>query len=173
MQRTTLYLVLCLISLVFAISCSGTGGGIIAPPSGETTPENETLNAAASEPGTTAFLGLWQFSIDTNAGTVDITRLREADKIINVLGFMEPPPLSSMDLDWADLDIDPEGDDRCGRNPQTPHTGCGIHRLRCPRGVFRAGGCQYRRADHHHRARSSSAVCRSDTRTACSARRTA
>jgi hypothetical protein len=49
--------------------------------------------------------GLWQISIDPATGTGDIVQLRSADKIINVLGFMEPPPLTLMDLDWPNLVI--------------------------------------------------------------------
>ncbi len=102
MQRTIFYSLLCLLLVAFAISCSSGDGGIIAPPT------DEVNKAATVESGNTACFGLWQFSIDTTTGSVDITRLREADKIINVLGFMEPPPLSSMDLDWDDLDINPD-----------------------------------------------------------------
>lgn len=100
-RRIALSLVFVLI-LMFAISCSGGNGDLVTPPTGD-------RNVVAAEPGSTAFLGLWQFVADKATGNVDMVQLRSADKIINVLGFMEPPALTLMDLDWPALDIDFDG----------------------------------------------------------------
>ena len=100
MSRRIIVSLLFILALTFMISCSGGDGNII-------TPEPVTRdNVAAEATGGTLNLGLWQVVIDTKTGTGDIVQLRSADKIINVLGFMEPPPLTLMDLDWANLVID-------------------------------------------------------------------
>jgi hypothetical protein len=99
MSRRIIVSLIFILALTFMISCSGGDGNIVTPD-----PANRE-NVAVESTGGTLCTGLWQVVIDTNTGTGDIVRLRSADKIINVLGFMEPPPLSLMDLDWANLVI--------------------------------------------------------------------
>jgi hypothetical protein len=92
--------ILCLVlafALFAVVSCSGGGESITAP-----APEH---NAVSEANGGTLCMGLWQVVINKD-GTGDIVRLRAADQIINVLGFMEPPALVLMNLDWDTLDID-------------------------------------------------------------------
>lgn len=94
--------ILCLVlvlALFMLVSCSG-GESITAP-----APEH---NAVSEATGGTLCMGLWQVVINKD-GTGDIVQLRAADKIINVLGFMEPPALVLMNLDWDNLDIDFDG----------------------------------------------------------------
>jgi hypothetical protein len=93
----TLSLIL-IFALAFMISCSGESENIVTPTNGR-----DVVSAEAT--GGTLCFGLWQISIDPATGTGDVVQLRSADKIINVLGFMEPPPLSLMDLDWPNLVI--------------------------------------------------------------------
>ncbi len=91
---------LLIFTLAFIVSCSGESENLV-------TPETGGRDVVAAEgAGATVSLGLWQFVADKATGNIDIVQLRNADKIINVLGFMEPPPLTLMDLDWANLDID-------------------------------------------------------------------
>ena len=94
---------LCLLlifTLAFIVSCSGGSENLITPETGG----RDVV--AADEAGATVCLGLWQFVADKATGNVDIVQLRNADLIINVLGFMEPPALTLMDLDWPNLNID-------------------------------------------------------------------
>ncbi len=100
MFRSTIISLVFILALTFMVSCSGEGGNVIAPDKGE----RDVV--AAEEPGNTVCLGLWQFVADKATGEADLVQLRSADKIINVLGFMEPPPLTAMDLDWPNLNID-------------------------------------------------------------------
>jgi hypothetical protein len=58
-------------------------------------------------PGSTACFGLWNIVIDKATGSVDVTEIRNGNKIINVLGFMEPPPFVNLNIDWGTLVIDP------------------------------------------------------------------
>ena len=99
MLRSLLFSALCILLLSFLISCSGGDGNIIAPPAYEREP------AVPGEHGTTACFGLWQIAADKATGSVDVIQLRSADKILNVLGFLEPPPLTNLNLDWP-VDID-------------------------------------------------------------------
>ncbi len=100
-----------IIALMFMVSCSGGDENVIAPDpepaAGQDAVTEAGGNAVVTEAGgTTTCLGLWQVVLDPATGTGDIVQLRTAEKILNMLGFMEPPVLTNMDLDWADLDID-------------------------------------------------------------------
>ncbi len=106
--------ILCLVSflfVIFLVSCSGGGGNIVTPdPGSSAAPIDEASGQVLTPPpdvsGATTCFGLWQFVADKATGKADLVQLRTADKILNVLGFMEPPPLSLMDLDWPNLNID-------------------------------------------------------------------
>jgi len=83
------------------IGCSSGGSNIeniVAPDDND-----EKLGVEAN--GITSIFGLWQVSIDKNAGTIDAVDLRTSDLIINVLGFLEPPPLKGLTIDFATLVI--------------------------------------------------------------------
>ena len=99
MSRSLILSIVFIIALMFMVSCSGGDGNMVAP----TPTDRDTV--ATPTPGTTACFGLWQVTIDPVTGTGDIVQLRNAAKILNVLGFMEPPALTSMDLDWGDMVI--------------------------------------------------------------------
>ncbi len=43
--------------------------------------------------------GLWTFSADPEAGTLDVTRIRGGDMHLNALQFLEPPPLVNLTLE--------------------------------------------------------------------------
>jgi hypothetical protein len=87
-----------IIALVFCISCSGN------PAAPVTSADDQQIVKVSS--GETACLGLWQVAIDKDTESIDITELRTGDKIINVLGFLEPPALSKMTIDFDSLFID-------------------------------------------------------------------
>lgn len=100
MNRSSILYLVFILTLVFAISCSGGSGNVTAPG-----PVDRDVVSDAQNNGMLC-VGLWQFVADKATGNVDLVQLRSADKILNVLGFMEPPPLTSMDLDWDDLVLD-------------------------------------------------------------------
>lgn len=83
--------------IYIAISCSSGESDLITSPPDSHTP------AVSEFSGTTACFGLWQVTADKAAGTIEAIPLRGADYMLNVLSFMEPPALSSMDLDWENL----------------------------------------------------------------------
>ncbi len=103
MNRSSILYLVFILTLVFAISCSGGNGNVTAPG-----PIDRDVVSDAQ--GGTLCMGLWQVVADKATGNVDVVQLRSADKVVNVLGFMEPPPLTSMDLDWDDLFIDWDND---------------------------------------------------------------
>ena len=86
------------IFLTIVASCSQSDKDIITPS------EQQTASMVVNDG--TLCTGLWQVSIDKSTSKVDVVQLRTADKMINVLKFMEPPALTSMDIDWPDLNID-------------------------------------------------------------------
>ncbi len=90
-------LILMLAILIFS-GCSGGAG--IAP-----APVEEPAKQADEQTGTTGIWGMFEVGVDVNAGKVELTRLREADLALNVLGFMEPPALVNMTIDFDTLQI--------------------------------------------------------------------
>lgn len=98
MSRSTILCLSFILALFFMVSCSGGSGNVVAPPPGD---RDVALPEAS---GSTSCFGLWQVVIDKHTGNADITQLRAADQILNVLGFMEPPPFKCMDLPYLDID---------------------------------------------------------------------
>lgn len=71
--------------------------------SGSTTPLEPAVDGPALMPqeghqGGTMLWGAWDVAIDTETEAVEITELRTANDSLNVLGFLEPPPLSNMTI---------------------------------------------------------------------------
>ncbi len=95
MRSYILCLTLILVLLV-AVSCSG-GTEVTTPAPGH--------DAVVESAGGTICTGTWQITISKDS-SVDITQLRTADKVLNVLGFMEPPALSLMGLNNLQVDFD-------------------------------------------------------------------
>ena len=56
--------------------------------------------------GQTGLVGLWQVAIDLNNQTIEAVPARTSDLMLNVLGFMEPPALDKMTIDFDTLVID-------------------------------------------------------------------
>jgi len=50
--------------------------------------------------------GVWRVSIEKATGEVSITQLRQCDLALNVTGFLEPPPLKNLNIDFNTLLID-------------------------------------------------------------------
>ncbi len=87
-----------LIIICAALGCSGSGSPMA--PDRVSSPDMGHSGA-----GKTALVGLYQVVIDKQTSKVDITSLRSAELIVNVLGFMEPPPLVNLSIDFNTLDI--------------------------------------------------------------------
>jgi len=86
------------LTVALIIGCSSGGG------SQPTLPQVE--KPAAKDHIGTHLWGSYQVAIDKNTSKVDITQLRGANQIINVLGFLEPPVLNNMSIDFTSLVID-------------------------------------------------------------------
>lgn len=99
MNKSHVLCVLHLLVFLICISCSSGKADVLIPGTEEPSPK-------AGLSGRTTSLGLWQFIADGTTDDVMLIQLRGADKILNVLGFMEPPPLKYLDLDWPNLEID-------------------------------------------------------------------
>lgn len=52
--------------------------------------------------------GLWQLLVDRANETIDVVPMREVDFHLNALGFLEPPVLKYVNLDWKTLKFDTE-----------------------------------------------------------------
>jgi hypothetical protein len=85
-------------ALAFIVSCSGGKGGVVTPPIGD-----EPV-VAGSTGG--VCLGFWQVVINEN-GNVELTDLRSAELVVNVLCFLEPPPMKNLKVKLGTLIIDP------------------------------------------------------------------
>ena len=97
-MRRLHFLILATLVIAFIYGCSGGGG------------ENPVIPVdvpkVAESSSNLHLLGFWNVVVDTNAGTIEAIDMRSSDLIINVLGFMEPPPLVSLNIDFGTLIID-------------------------------------------------------------------
>ena len=83
------------LTVAFIIGCSSGGGGEPTLPPIDRPAESDHIG--------THLWGLYQVVIDKGTQQVDIVQLRGADQIVNVLGFLEPPPLENMSIDFDTL----------------------------------------------------------------------
>ncbi len=51
--------------------------------------------------------GLWEVAVEKETGEVSITTLRNADKAMNVLGFLEPPAMFFLSINLSTLEVNP------------------------------------------------------------------
>jgi len=87
--------------IVFIAGCSA-GDGPALPGLG-----NPALtDIKENDRGGTMCLGLWQVVIDKADRSIDAVKLREPEGALNVLGFMEPPALETLKIDFGTLIID-------------------------------------------------------------------
>jgi hypothetical protein len=103
MNRPTL-LPAILLAVVFMVSCSGNAGNILAP-------SDDTRITVANQTGTTACLGLWQAVASPDSGTLELTPIRGGEYMLNVIGFLEPPALVNLQIDFETLFIDFDTDE--------------------------------------------------------------
>ena len=86
------------IALWTLVSCSGMSGSAIVTPAKEPLPRD-------AEIGHSVCLGLWQCTAELGSGTLDISDLRTAGGMLNVLSFLEPPALTGMSIDFSTLQV--------------------------------------------------------------------
>ncbi len=92
MLRTVAILLLSA-ALIFSLGCSGGTDNTSAPLAPDTLAERATSLQSHN------LLGLWQFTANPDAQTLDFTQLRIADLHLNALPFLEPPALLFLSLE--------------------------------------------------------------------------
>ena len=88
-----------IVALTLLSICIGCSNGT---PSSLTTPV-EAMHSAGSIQSHQLW-GLWQFVADPGAATLDAIPLRSSEMHVNVLPFLEPPPLLHLSLDYLEFD---------------------------------------------------------------------
>ena len=102
-RRSAVKRVIASITIILALSlfasCSGVGDGPTIPDPAV----SGARDMGNAEAGSTMCLGFYQVTYDKASGNIDITIPRNADKIINVLSFLEPPALAGLTIDFSTL----------------------------------------------------------------------
>ena len=99
MMKNHFLLILIIACLIFQ-SCSGNAQDAIAPDTNEG-------DISLSTPYRTFCPGYWQVVIDPDTGQIECFQNREIYLCLNVLGFLEPPALTNLTIDFDTLDISP------------------------------------------------------------------
>ena len=99
MCKAIIVCIICIFLLLPITSCSGASGNLLAPPVSERPYDSQQY-------GPTTCLGLWQVAIDAYSGNISVTDLRTGDLMLNVLGFLEPPPMKWLTIDPGTLIVD-------------------------------------------------------------------
>lgn len=97
LRRVLPYLI---IVVLLAIGCSGS-----SPGENPTAPGDGARDAAMGK-SHIAIHGFYTIYIDKSAGTIKAVPKRAAQDVLNVLGFMEPPPHENLTIDFGTLEID-------------------------------------------------------------------
>ena len=102
MFKHLIFCFMLIFTLLVAISCSNGGNDASQDPLTPTpdAPQGEIAS------GATSCLGIWEVTINPDAGTIEAVDMRSSNLIINILGFLEPPAMSGMTIDFSTLDID-------------------------------------------------------------------
>jgi len=97
----------CLVAVLFLIlGCSGGShdGDSILPDNGKTNLPKEALGKS-----NLGMLAFYTVSIDRGTGAIEAVPHRGAQDVLNVLGFLEPPALENLTIDFKSLEVDPAG----------------------------------------------------------------
>ena len=86
------YLILLLVILTASLGCSGSSGDMASAPDVQTPSKSATVSSHYT-------WGLWQFTADPAAETLDAVQLRSGNFHLNALPFLEPPPLLYLTLE--------------------------------------------------------------------------
>ncbi len=93
MRSTGFSLAAILLAVAFIFGCSGGTAQPVIP--SESQPPANTADSISSH----SLWGLWQFTADPTAGTLDVVPLRTTDLHLNALPFLEPPPFVYLTLE--------------------------------------------------------------------------
>ena len=91
------YILIALIIALVTLGCSGGGGSPASP---------DTARESATPQNIHSLWGFWQGVIDPDAQTVEFIPLRMTEFHLNVLPFLEPPPLLFLTLESLEFDGD-------------------------------------------------------------------
>ena len=91
-------LTILLLTIVFLLGCSSGGGMDVTSP-------EEPVGKSATE-SSHSIWGLWQFTADPVAGTLDVVPIRIADMHLNARPFLEPPALVYLTLESLEFNGD-------------------------------------------------------------------
>jgi len=69
--------------------------------------DGQGIQKSAAGKSNLAVLGFYTVCIDKAAGTIEAVPHREAQDVLNVLGFLEPPPYENLTIDFDTLEFDP------------------------------------------------------------------
>jgi hypothetical protein len=101
-MRRYLFLAIFILLILFtALHCSGGGDPSTPSPS-----PDAVVPAARAEAGSNVVLGLWQFTIDPENNSMDITQLRQEDLAIDILKFLEKVPYTNFTVDYGTFHLD-------------------------------------------------------------------
>lgn len=90
-----------LIVVLLTLGCSGHGDE-----GNPAVPDDGGVQKAAMGKSHIAIHGLYTIYIDKSAGTIKAVPKRAAQDVLNVLGFLEPPPMENLTIDFETLEID-------------------------------------------------------------------
>ncbi len=96
--------IIVLLASLFAFGCSG--GSVVTP----YTDSGDAIGVTTESNSSHNLWGLWQFTADPDAGTLDYVQLRTGEMHLNALPFLEPPmgvnlTVESLHLSGANLDV--------------------------------------------------------------------
>jgi len=97
MPKKLMLLVFFLGLLGVVIGCSGSSGGPTIPE-----PDKSSNKTDAG----TLCLGAWQVAVNKETGELNVYQARGSDLALNVLSFMEPPPLENLSINFSTLVLD-------------------------------------------------------------------
>ncbi len=87
-----------ILAISFALGCSGSGANTVLP--------DNIPNAPEAQHGNALCLGIWEVAVNTATSEIEVCRTKAADGMLNVLGFLEPPAMSNLAIDFGSLVID-------------------------------------------------------------------
>jgi len=98
MFRSAKTLLISLGLLTTLIGCSGSTGGPTIP---------QTYNVGDGMKSGTLCLGAWQVAVNKTTGEMNVYQARGSDLALNVVTFLEPPPLKDLSINFSTLVLDP------------------------------------------------------------------
>ncbi len=95
MSNVRLLIAIAMLVYIICMGCSSDVGSV-------TMPGDNHIAVAAHTSGTLC-AGMWQVVYDKSTGELNAVKLREPDYALNVIGFLEPPALNDLTIDFGSL----------------------------------------------------------------------